>query len=110
MYVIGCSIVFRGRGSVGSRAVAELRSCSNILLSPAAVSGAALSVVAGRLSFVNGWSGPAMTVDTACSSSLVALDAASHAVTFSTSMAIVGGVNLILVPKVRITLVSKSER
>lgn len=59
-----------------------------------------MSVIAGRLSFANGWNGPAMTIDTACSSSLVALDAASHALATGLDMATVSGVNLMLVPKV----------
>lgn len=41
-------------------------------------SGSALSVLAGRISYVFGWTGPATVSDTACSSSIVALSGAHN--------------------------------
>ncbi|MBI4614801.1 MAG: SDR family NAD(P)-dependent oxidoreductase [Planctomycetes bacterium] len=58
------------------------------------------SGVAGRLSFLLGLHGPAMMVDTACSSSLVAADLACQSLAAGAcDLAIVGGVNLMLIPE-----------
>jgi len=51
----------------------------NVPISPFTATGGALSVAAGRLSFVHGLSGAAVAIDTACSSSLVALQVAMSA-------------------------------
>ncbi|MEV6334358.1 SDR family NAD(P)-dependent oxidoreductase [Nocardia vinacea] len=66
---------------------------------PYAVTGSALSIIANRLSYVLDLRGPSLVVDSACSSSLAAVDLAvrllaDEAVPF----AIVGGVNLTLLP------------
>ncbi|MFE9321639.1 SDR family NAD(P)-dependent oxidoreductase [Nocardia sp. NPDC052278] len=66
---------------------------------PYAVTGSALSIIANRLSYVLDLHGPSLVVDSACSSSLAAVDLAvrllaDEAVPF----AIVGGVNLTLLP------------
>jgi len=57
------------------------------------------SVLAGRLSFHYGFRGPSWVVDTSCSSSLVALHQACQSLRAGEcSMAVAGGVNLIMHP------------
>jgi acyl transferase domain-containing protein len=52
---------------------------------------------AGRLSYAFGFGGPSTVIDTACSSSLVAIDAAHSSLVIGTcSLAVAGGVNLML--------------
>src|SRR5262245_18308775 len=65
--------------------------------------GLALSVVANRISHKLDLRGPSLSIDTACSSSLVALHLACEALrSGETSLAIAGGVNLIVTPVVTI--------
>ncbi|AKD53905.1 beta-ketoacyl synthase N-terminal-like domain-containing protein [Spirosoma radiotolerans] len=65
--------------------------------------GNALSIVANRVSYVFNLTGPSIAIDTACSSSLVALhQAGQHLRLNECSMAIVGGVNLIISPALNV--------
>lgn len=65
--------------------------------------GNAMSVAAGRLSFLFGFHGPTLTVDTACASSLVSVHLACQSIRNSEcDIALAGGVNLILTPLVSI--------
>lgn len=62
-------------------------------------------MLSNRISFTFGFRGPSMTIDTACSSSLVALDAACGALhRKDASMAIVGGVNIMIRPEYTIAM------
>ncbi|ONM49013.1 type I polyketide synthase [Nocardia donostiensis] len=64
-----------------------------------AVTGSALSIIANRLSYVLDLHGPSLVVDSACSSSLAAIDLAVRLLTDGTiPFAVVGGVNLALLP------------
>ncbi|WP_433757804.1 SDR family NAD(P)-dependent oxidoreductase [Nocardia sp. CA-135398] len=66
---------------------------------PYAVTGSALSIIANRLSYVLDLHGPSLVVDSACSSSLAAVDLAVRLLADdAVPFAIVGGVNLALLP------------
>ena len=66
--------------------------------------GTALSIVANRLSNAFDLRGPSLGVDTACSSSLVALDTGCRALREeSADVALVGGVNVLLDPRMFMT-------
>ncbi|MFG6107740.1 type I polyketide synthase [Leptothoe sp. EHU-05/26/07-4] len=66
--------------------------------------GNALSIAANRLSYILDLHGPSLAIDTACSSSLVAVHQACQSLRNQEStLAIVGGVNLILTPHLTLT-------
>ncbi|WP_434599906.1 SDR family NAD(P)-dependent oxidoreductase [Streptomyces sp. A5-4] len=65
--------------------------------------GASMGVIASRLSYVLGARGPSMLVDTACSASLVAIHLACRSLrSGESSLALAGGVNLLLTPAVSV--------
>jgi amino acid adenylation domain-containing protein len=73
------------------------------LIDAYAGTGNALSIAANRLSYVFDFRGPSLAVDTACSSSLVAIHLACQSLRNGEStLALAGGVNLILAPDITI--------
>jgi amino acid adenylation domain-containing protein/thioester reductase-like protein len=73
------------------------------LIDAYAGTGNALSIAANRLSYVFDFRGPSLAVDTACSSSLVAVHLACQSLRNGEStLALAGGVNLILSPDITI--------
>ncbi len=78
----------------GTRGLDDLASLSSHLMT-----GNTLSIAANRLSYVFDLRGPSLAIDTACSSSLVALHQACNSLRAGeASMALVGGINLLLHP------------
>ncbi|MEU0075659.1 type I polyketide synthase [Streptomyces sp. NPDC006332] len=79
----------------------QLTGADPAVVDPWAPAGGALSVAAGRLSYVLDTRGPSMAVDTACSSSLVAVHHACVSLrTGESDTAIAAGVNLLLSPTI----------
>jgi acyl transferase domain-containing protein len=63
------------------------------------LTGNSSSIVSNRISYLMDWYGPSMSIDTACSSSLVAVDLACQNLrSGQSSLAFVGGVNLMITP------------
>src|SRR3984957_5526596 len=64
------------------------------------LSGNTINAISGRLAYFLGTHGPSITMDTACSSSLVAVDRACRSLRDDEcTLAIAGGINLILAPE-----------
>ncbi|HIV16016.1 MAG TPA: SDR family NAD(P)-dependent oxidoreductase [Candidatus Avisuccinivibrio pullicola] len=79
--------------------MALLRADDTPAVGPYAMTGTNLSIISNRLSYVYDLHGPSLTVDTACSSSLVALHTACEYLREGkASMALAGGVNILLSP------------
>ncbi|HMZ80625.1 MAG TPA: beta-ketoacyl synthase N-terminal-like domain-containing protein, partial [Acidobacteriota bacterium] len=73
-------------------------------LDPYVGTGNALSIAANRISYLFDLKGPSMAIDTACSSSLVAIHQACQSLRLGEStLAIVGGVNLMILPELSLT-------
>jgi acyl transferase domain-containing protein/acyl carrier protein len=67
--------------------------------------GTSNSILSGRLSYLFDLQGPSVAIDTACSSSLVAVHLACQSLrTGESTMAIAGGVNLVLSPEFTVAL------
>lgn len=82
-----------------------LRLRSGASYGPHGLVGSAVDVIAARVSYVLGLTGPSMTVQTGCSSALVALDLAVAALrSGAVDAALAGGVNLMLSPEVTVGL------
>lgn len=85
-------------------------------IDPYFATGSSYSVAAGRLSYFLSLKGPSIAVDTACSASLVAVHLACQSLrNRESSLALAGGVNLILSPDLHINfsksrMLSKSGR
>ncbi|XP_026219652.1 phthiocerol synthesis polyketide synthase type I PpsD-like [Anabas testudineus] len=67
--------------------------------------GLAMSITANRVSYIFNFTGPSLSIDSACSSSLVALHLACQAIKQGDcDMAVCGGVNCIIEPRVFVAL------
>lgn len=84
---------------------ADLASGNTGGLSSHSATGRALNMIANRLSYVLGLRGPSVVLDSACSSSLLAVHLACQSIqSGESSMAIAGGVNLLLSPETMVSL------
>jgi acyl transferase domain-containing protein/acyl carrier protein/SAM-dependent methyltransferase len=83
----------------------ELKFLDAANIDPYLATGGHPSVAAGRVSYALGLQGPSMTVDTACSSSLTAVHLAVQSIRMGEcTMALAGGVNLMLLPELSVGL------
>lgn len=83
----------------------HLRKHKNASVTSHSAVGQSTNVIANRVSFFNGFTGPSLVLDTGCSSSLVALHLACQSILDgSASTAMVGGINHILDPDQNVLL------
>lgn len=83
----------------------HLRKHKNASVTSHSAVGQSTNVIANRVSFFNGFTGPSLVLDTGCSSSLVALHLACQSLLDgSASAAMVGGINHILDPDQNVLL------
>ncbi|HVG32646.1 MAG TPA: beta-ketoacyl synthase N-terminal-like domain-containing protein [Pyrinomonadaceae bacterium] len=86
---------------LSSQEYAALQMNSAPHLDAYATTGSAISIAANRLSYFFDFRGPSMTIDTACSASLVAVHLACQSLrSGEATLALAGGVNLILSPRI----------
>ncbi|MDF5752447.1 type I polyketide synthase [Spongiactinospora sp. TRM90649] len=91
---VGASTFDHGAGLLGSGVPAEAYDGT----------GAALSVIANRLSYCLNLRGPSLVIDTACSSSLVAVHYACQALrNGEADLALAGGINVITSPRIALS-------
>jgi acyl transferase domain-containing protein/acyl carrier protein len=84
---------------------AELHRTSGAAVTQHTGPGTSLSIVANRVSYLFGLRGPSLSVDTACSSSLVSVHLACQSLrSGEASLALAGGVNLVLTPELTVEL------
>ncbi|AQS72435.1 type I polyketide synthase [Streptomyces pactum] len=84
---------------ISSRDYGDLQMVGGSSSTAYTMAGVASTNAANRISYLFDWNGPSMAVDTACSSSLTALHQACEALRAGrSSMALVGGVNVLLNP------------
>ncbi len=83
----------------------HLRKHKNASVTSHSAVGQSTNIIANRVSFINGFTGPSLVLDTGCSSSLVALHLACQSLLDeSIPTAIVGGINHILDPDQNVLL------
>jgi 3-oxoacyl-(acyl-carrier-protein) synthase/acyl carrier protein len=84
---------------IGASYAEHLQKTSFATFTGYTASGGALSVLAGRISYVYGFTGPCMVADTACSSALVAMAAAHNSLRLGQCVYdMAGAINLMLTP------------
>ncbi len=87
------------------RDYAELHRAAGATVTSHTGVGQGVTIVANRVSYALGLRGPSLVVDTACSSSLVAIHLACQSLRSGEStVALVGGVNLMLLPETMVAL------
>jgi acyl transferase domain-containing protein/thioesterase domain-containing protein/acyl carrier protein len=100
--------VFMGIGASGYASEA-MKSGDLSQIDAYAATGNTSSAAVGRLSYTLGLTGPNVSIDTACSSSLVAVHLACQSLRLGeSSLALAGGVNVLLSPEVSV-MVSKAR-
>lgn len=81
----------------------QLDASARNLIGPQMTTGTAMSIAANRISYIFDFHGPSMALDTACSSSLVGVHLACQSIwNGESSLALAGGVNVILKPDMTI--------